>query len=81
MRSPERAATADRPPPAAPIPPVPVGRGDYAELSRLVKQAGLLERRRWRYAWRITVTAVLLVAVFGSLVSDQAPAAIEKAWP
>jgi fatty acid desaturase len=31
-------------------------------LSRQVKQAGLLERRRWRYIWRITVTATLLAA-------------------
>ena len=65
MRSPERAAAAARPPfpsPAAPIPPAPVHGSDYSELSRLVKQAGLLERRRWRYVWRITVTATLLAA-------------------
>ncbi len=33
---------------------------DYAQLSRRVKQAGLLERRPGRYAWMITVTAALL---------------------
>ena len=42
------------------MPPAPVRGSDYAELSRRVNQAGLLERRRWRYAWTITVTAVLL---------------------
>ena len=65
MRSPERATAAARSPfpsPAAPTPPAPVHGGDYTELSRLVKQAGLLERRRWRYVWRITVTATLLAA-------------------
>jgi fatty acid desaturase len=31
-------------------------------LSRLVRQAGLLERRRGPYVWRITVTATLLAA-------------------
>ena len=74
MRSPERAAAADRPPPAdrppsadrpapaAPLPPAPVHGGNYAELSRLVRQAGLLERRRWPYVWRITATATLLAA-------------------
>src|SRR5262249_16394267 len=65
MRSPEGAAAAVRPPfqpPAAPIPPASVRGSDYAELSRLVRQAGLLERRRWPYVWRITVTATLLAA-------------------
>ena len=65
MRSPERAAAAVRSPfpsPTASMPPAPVRGSDYAVLSRLVRQAGLLERRRWRYAWRITVTATLLAA-------------------
>ncbi|HEV2374519.1 MAG TPA: acyl-CoA desaturase [Streptosporangiaceae bacterium] len=65
MRSPEWAAAAVRlpgPSPAAPIPPASVREGDYAELSRLVRQAGLMERRRWRYVWRVTVTATLLAA-------------------
>ncbi len=63
MRIPEQAAAAARPP----VPPsqaesaAPRG-SDYAELSRLVKQAGLLERRRWDYIWRITVAATLLVS-------------------
>jgi fatty acid desaturase len=62
MRSPKRATAAARPPPTAPIPPAPVRQSDYAELSRLVRQAGLLERRRRPYVWRITVTAALLAA-------------------
>ena len=74
MRSPDRAAAADRPPPAdrppsadrpapaAPLPPAPARGGDYAELSRLVRQAGLLVRRRGPYVWRITITATLLAA-------------------
>ena len=42
--------------------PAPARGSDYAELSRLVRRAGLLERRRWRYAWRITVAGLLLAA-------------------
>jgi fatty acid desaturase len=41
---------------------VPQRGSDYAQLSRQVKQAGLLERRPGRYVWKITVTAVLLAA-------------------
>jgi fatty acid desaturase len=59
MRSPERAA------PAAP--PVP-RRSDYAELLSQVKRAGLLGRRRWSYAWRITATATLLAAGWAAFV-------------
>jgi fatty acid desaturase len=51
-----------RPPASARIPTPPQRGSDYAQLSRQVKQAGLLERRPWRYAWKITVTAVLLAA-------------------
>jgi len=35
---------------------------DYARLSRQVRQAGLMDRRPARYAWQITITAVLLAA-------------------
>jgi fatty acid desaturase len=39
------------------------GRGsEYAMLSRRVRQAGLLDRRPRYYAWKITLTAVALVA-------------------
>jgi len=34
---------------------------DYARLSRLVRQAGLLNMRTGHYAWRITITVVLLL--------------------
>ncbi|MGH8891570.1 MAG: fatty acid desaturase family protein [Acidothermaceae bacterium] len=37
---------------------------DYAALSRMVKDAGLLERRRWYYRWRLALN-VVLVAVAG----------------
>ena len=51
-----------RPPGLARIPAAPQRGSDYAQLSRQVKQAGLLERRPGRYAWKITVTAALLAA-------------------
>jgi len=35
---------------------------EYAELSRQIRRAGLLDRRPWYYAWMITVTAVLFAA-------------------
>jgi len=41
---------------------------DYAGLSRQVKQAGLLERRRWSYTWRIAVVVALLAAGWGAFV-------------
>jgi fatty acid desaturase len=66
MRSRERAAAAARlpipQPPAAPAPGPPLPRSDYAELLRLVRQAGLLARRPGSYTWRITAAATLLAA-------------------
>ncbi|HEY3957252.1 MAG TPA: acyl-CoA desaturase [Streptosporangiaceae bacterium] len=47
--------------PAA-APPVRQRGSDYAQLSRQVRQAGLLERRRGYYIWTIAATAVLLAA-------------------
>ena len=35
---------------------------EYAELSRQVRQAGLLERRPGYYAWKFAVTIGLLAA-------------------
>jgi fatty acid desaturase len=35
---------------------------EYAQLSRLVRQAGLLDRRPGYYAWRIALNALLLAA-------------------
>ena len=52
----------------APAPPQPRRGSDYAELSRQVKQAGLLERRRWSYTWRIAVVVALLAAGWGAFV-------------
>jgi fatty acid desaturase len=45
---------------------------DYARLSRLVRQAGLLERRTGHYAWRITITVALLLGGWAAflLVGD-----------
>ena len=34
----------------------------YAQLSRQIKEAGLLERRRGYYAWKIAATAAALAA-------------------
>ncbi|HEY2309135.1 MAG TPA: acyl-CoA desaturase [Streptosporangiaceae bacterium] len=73
MRSHEQAtAAAPRPLAAARTPAAAQQGSDYAQLSRRVKQAGLLERRTGRYIWKITVTAALLAggwAVF-VLVGD-----------
>lgn len=45
---------------------------DYARLSRLVRQAGLLDVRTGHYAWRITITVVLLLGGWAAflLVGD-----------
>ena len=40
----------------------------YAQLSRLVKQAGLLQRRSRYYAWRIAITAGVLAAAWAGFV-------------
>ena len=52
----------------APTPPAARRGSDYAQLSRQVKQAGLLERRPSRYIWRIAVTATLLAAGWAAFV-------------
>ncbi len=42
---------------------LPAARGsEYAQLSRQIRQADLLDRRRWYYVWKITLTVVLLAA-------------------
>ena len=41
---------------------------EYAQLSRQIKQAGLLERRSRYYVWKIAVTATLLAAGWISFV-------------
>jgi fatty acid desaturase len=59
-----RATASATPPPSAlaRTPTAPQRGSDYAQLSRQIKQAGLLERRYGHYVWTITVTAVLLAA-------------------
>jgi len=55
------AETCPHTPPAAA--PQPAARGsEYAELSRQVRQAGLLDRRLGYYAWKIAFTALALAA-------------------
>jgi fatty acid desaturase len=55
------------PPPGTPA-PAPRG-SEYAQLSRQVRQAGLLDRRPQYYAWKITVTAGLLAAGWAAFVA------------
>jgi fatty acid desaturase len=66
MRSHEQATAAPRQQvrllPPAETPAAPQRGSDYAQLSRQVKQAGLLDRRPRQYIWRITVTALLMAA-------------------
>ena len=47
--------------------PAPRG-SEYAELSRQIRRAGLLERRPRRYAWKIIVTVLLLAAGWAAFV-------------
>jgi fatty acid desaturase len=49
-------------------------RSDYADLSRQVRQAGLLDRRRRYYAWKITLTVAALVLGWAAF------AAIGDSW-
>jgi fatty acid desaturase len=49
--------------PAPPGPqPAPRRGSEYAQLSRQIKQAGLLDRRSRYYIWKIAITAALLAA-------------------
>jgi fatty acid desaturase len=48
--------------PASPAPPASRRGSEYSELSRQIKEAGLLERRPGYYAGKITVTIGLLAA-------------------
>jgi fatty acid desaturase len=50
-------------------PSAPQRGSEYAELSRQVKEAGLLERRPVYYAWKITVTIGLLAAGWAAFVA------------
>ncbi len=63
MRSDKATATATRSPLEPSVAPLASSRGsDYAQLSRQIRQAGLMERRPGLYAWRISVTVFLLAA-------------------
>jgi fatty acid desaturase len=63
MQSSEQAIPVIPQPVQALAAPAAESRGsEYAQLSRLIRQAGLMERRPGRYAWLITVTVLLLVA-------------------
>jgi fatty acid desaturase len=48
-------------------PQAPQG-SDYARLSRQVRQAGLMDRRPGRYAWRIAITGALLIAGWAAFI-------------
>jgi fatty acid desaturase len=51
-----------------PAPPARPRGSEYAQLSRQVKQAGLLERRPGYYIWKIAATVVLLAAGWAAFV-------------
>jgi fatty acid desaturase len=62
VRSPEAGAAPSWQRPAAGSSSPPRQGSDYAELSRQVRRAGLLDRRPGYYAWKITLTAALFAA-------------------
>src|SRR5258708_9191966 len=62
VRSPNTAAAVTRQVPLASAASAPRRGSQYAELSRQVKEAGLLQRRPGCYAWKIAVTTGLLAA-------------------
>jgi fatty acid desaturase len=62
VRSSDTASAATRQAQLASALPAPRRGSQYAELSRQVKDAGLLERRPGYYAWKIAVTIGLLAA-------------------
>src|SRR5260370_7936000 len=49
-------------------PPESLRGSDYAQLSRQIRQAGLMERRPAWYAWRIAVTVALLAVGWAAFV-------------
>jgi len=53
---------------AAPEPPAPPRGSPYAQLSRQVRQAGLMERRTGYYVGKITATAVAFAAGWAAFV-------------
>src|SRR5450755_4446713 len=68
VRSSEAAATVTRPIQLAPASPAPRRGSEYAQLSRQIKEAGLLERCPRYYIWKITLTASALAAGWAAFV-------------
>jgi fatty acid desaturase len=66
--SPEAAIAVTGPVQLALAASAPRRRSEYAELSRQVKQAGLLEPRSAWYAWKIAVTVGMLAAGWAAFV-------------
>ena len=62
MRRSEAATAVTRQRQLAPTSSAPRRGSEYAQLSRQIKEAGLLERRRGYYAWKIAATAAALAA-------------------
>jgi fatty acid desaturase len=62
MRTSEAATAVTRQLQLAPTSAVPRRGSEYSALSRQIKEAGLLERRRGYYFWKIAATVVLLAA-------------------
>jgi fatty acid desaturase len=52
----------------SPTAPAAARGSDYAQLSRQIRQAGLMERQHGHYAWRIAVTLLLLGAGWAAFV-------------
>jgi fatty acid desaturase len=61
-------ASSAQEPTARPVPAAKGGWGEYTQLSRQVKQAGLLERRRGWYAFRIGLNLGLLAGGWAAFV-------------
>jgi fatty acid desaturase len=69
VRSPESDVSVTRPRPRPAVVPPASRRGSlYAELSREIRQAGLLERRPGYYVWKIAVTGAALAAGWAAFV-------------
>ncbi len=68
MRSSETATAATRHIPLTRTSSAPRRGSDYAELSRQVKEAGLLERRLGYYVWKISFTIGLLAAGWAAFI-------------
>ena len=68
MRSSEAAPAVTQQIQMAPAPPAPRRGSEYAELSRQIRQAGLLKRRPGYYTWKIAVTIAMLAAGWTAFV-------------